>query len=224
MMATPSTELKAATAATQRHHPLDQLSGDEIIQVADIVRNAKPEINIIFNTITLKEPPKALMLSYLGWDTTKPRVAHIEREALVVALERPSMKCYEAVVSLDKKAVKSWKHVPDVQPILTLDEMFQVEELVRKDERVQAECRALGITDMTQVFNDPWAIARHVRYPGRERRLMQAFMYIRTCEDDNQYAHPLDFVPIIGNNKRNGWKKKAILITKGCYYYQTWDK
>lgn len=193
-------EMKTATASTKHPyaHPLDQLSGDEVIRVGQIVRQSKPSMNLVFNTITLKEPPKPVMMSYLGWDTSKPRITHVEREALVVILERPSMKCFEAIVSLDSETVKSFKYIPDVQPILTMDDMFEVEAIVVKDEKVIAECRELGITDMSQVFNDPWAIARHVSYPGREKRLMQALMYMRTCEDDNQYAHPLDFVPIIG--------------------------
>ncbi|KAI9315747.1 copper amine oxidase [Dichotomocladium elegans] len=192
-------EMKTATAAKKRPyaHPLDQLTADEVVQVAAIVRKSKPTMNLVFNTITLKEPPKHLMMSYLGWDKSVPRVTHLERESLVIILERPSMKVFEAVVSLDTESIKSWKYVPDKQPILTMDEMFEVEELVIKDPLVQAECAALGITDMSQVFNDPWAIARHINYPGRERRLMQALMYMRTCEDDNQYAHPLDFVPIV---------------------------
>ncbi|KAI8379319.1 copper amine oxidase [Radiomyces spectabilis] len=190
--------MKTVTAATnQQVHPFDQLTGDEIMLVADIVRKEKSDMNIIFNTITLQEPPKYLMMSYLGWDRTRPRIEHVEREALVVAIEKPSMRCYEAVVSLDSQTVKSWSYMPDVQPILTMDDMFEVEELVIKDPRVQAECRELGIHDMSQVFADPWAIARHVTHKGRDKRLMQALMYMRTCEDDNQYAHPLDFVPII---------------------------
>ncbi|ORX47151.1 hypothetical protein DM01DRAFT_1327156 [Hesseltinella vesiculosa] len=189
-------EMKTVTASSQVH-PFDQLSSEEMIMVSQVTRQAKPAMDIIFNTITLKEPNKQEMLSFLGWDTSKPRVSRIEREALVVALERPSMKCYEGIVSLDQEKLTSWVHVPDVQPILTMDEMLEVEQLVLKDEKVIAECRELGITDMSSVFNDPWAIARHVSYPGRGRRLMQALMYMRTCEDDNQYVHPLDFVPII---------------------------
>lgn len=190
-------EMKTATASSQVH-PLDSLSADEIVLVGQITRQAKPQMNIVFNTITLQEPAKDKMMSFLGWNTNGPRVTEIEREALVVALERPSMKVYEGVVSLTTEKLKSWTFVPDVQPILTMDDMFEVEELVLKDEKVQAECRELGITDMSQVFNDPWAIARHVNYPGRGKRLMQALMYMRTCEEDNQYAHPLDFVPIVG--------------------------
>jgi primary-amine oxidase len=121
---------------------------------------------------------------------------------------------YEGVVSLTTEKLKSWTFVPDVQPILTMDDMFEVEELVLKDEKVQAECRELGITDMSQVFNDPWAIARHVNYPGRGKRLMQALMYMRTCEEDNQYAHPLDFVPIVGKcrlKKKIEFRKKGFI-------------
>lgn len=193
-------EMKTATASTMHsaYHPFDQLTGDEIIQVAAITRQAKPTIDFVFNTITLKEPKKDIMLSYLGWDTSKPRVTNVEREALVVALEKKTMKCYEGLVSLSNNTLKTWKYIPDVQPILTMDEMFDVEELVIKDEKVRQECLELGITDMSQVFSDPWAIARHLSHPGREKRMMQALMYMRTCEDDNQYAHPLDFVPIIG--------------------------
>ncbi|KAI8079609.1 copper amine oxidase [Gilbertella persicaria] len=190
-------ELKPVTAVNQHAHPLDQLSADEIVQVATIARQAKSDMDFVFNTITLKEPKKSVMLSYLGWDTSKPRITHVEREALVVALEKVTMKCYEGVVSLDAGQLKSWKYIPDVQPILTMDEMFEVEALVIKDEKVRQECLELGITDMSSVFSDPWAIARHVTHPGREKRLMQALMYMRTCEEDNQYAHPLDFVPIV---------------------------
>lgn len=192
-------EMKTATASSYAH-PLDSLSSEEITLVAQITRQAKPQLNMVFNTITLQEPEKKKMMSYLGWNTEGPRVTAIEREALVVAMERPSMKVFEGVVSLTTGKLKSWTFVPDVQPILTMDDMFEVEELVVKDERVIAECRELGITDMSQVFNDPWAIARHVNYPGRSKRLMQALMYMRTCEEDNQYAHPLDFVPIVGKS------------------------
>lgn len=178
-------------------HPLEQLSEDEVCQVASIVRGEKPDMQFVFNTITLKEPPKQLMLSFLGWSNSGAATNGVEREALVVIVEKPSMKCYEGVVSLTNKKLNDWKYIPNVQPMLTLDDMFEVEALVLKDPRVIEECRLLGITDMSTVFNDPWAIARHVKYTGAEKRLMQTFMYIRTCEDDNQYAHPLDFIPII---------------------------
>ena len=32
---------------------------------------------------------------------------------------------------------------------------------------------------------------------GLEGRLVQLFLYYKTSEDDNQYAHPIDAVPIV---------------------------
>lgn len=186
------------SSTTKEIHPLDPLTADEIAEVAAITRQAQPSIDYVFNTISLKEPSKPVMLSYLGWDTSKPRVTQVEREALVIALEKKTVKCYEAIVSLTQKKLISWTYVPDVQPILTPDELIEVEKVIIQDEKIIQECRELGITDMSFVFADPWAVARHVDNPTREKRLMQAFMYMRTCEDDNQYAHPLDFVPVIG--------------------------
>ena len=33
--------------------------------------------------------------------------------------------------------------------------------------------------------------------PPCEGRLIQTFMYVKTSPDDNAYAHPLDFVPVV---------------------------
>lgn len=137
------------------------------------------------------------MLAYFGWDKESPKPESIERESFVIIIERPSGHVYEAIVSLTHNKVQTWLHMKDVQPILTLDDMAEVEALVGKDPRVAAECVELGITDMSKVYCDPWAIGKHLSIGG-EKRIMQALMYYRLSEEDNQYAHPLDFVPIIG--------------------------
>ncbi|CEP09976.1 hypothetical protein, partial, partial [Parasitella parasitica] len=56
----------AAFTPSKNIHPFDHLSGDEIVQIAAITRQAKPDVDSVFNTITLKEPKKEIMLSYLG--------------------------------------------------------------------------------------------------------------------------------------------------------------
>ncbi|GAA5805841.1 copper amine oxidase [Helicostylum pulchrum] len=182
-------------------HPFDQLTGDEIIRVASIVRKHNTFSNYIFNTITLKEPNKKHMLSFLGWDDSEPHVASVEREAFVIVLEKETENFFEGIVSLTSGLVKSWKYVPDVQAGFTLEEMLAVNNLVATDEKVRLECLELGIMDMSQVFSDPWSVARHNDYPGRDRRIMNALLYTRTSEEDNQYAHPLDFVVVVDVNK-----------------------
>ena len=49
---------------------------------------------------------------------------------------------------------------------------------------------------MSMVYFDAWAIGMDQRW-GFERRLQQALAYLRLSKDDNQYAHPLDFVVIL---------------------------
>ncbi|KAH8548994.1 copper amine oxidase [Umbelopsis sp. PMI_123] len=177
-------------------HPLDPLTTDEVIQTASLIRKDKGETDFIFNTITLREPPKDVMMAYLGWDKTASKPESIEREAFVIIIERPSGHVHEAIVSLTQNKIKSWMNIKGVQPILTLDEMGEVEAMVIKHPLVAAECAELGITDMSMVYCDPWAIGKHDTIGG-ERRIMQALMYCRLSEEDNQYAHPLDFVPIV---------------------------
>ena len=42
------------------------------------------------------------------------------------------------------------------------------------------------------------SVAVHI--PPIPGRLIQTFMYVRTSPDDNHYAHPLDFTPIVDLN------------------------
>lgn len=62
--------------------------------------------------------------------------------------------------------------------------------------RILAE--VYDVTDMDLVCCDPWGI--HMDPIGGNTRCMQCFMYMRSCAADNQYAHPLDMLPIIDLN------------------------
>jgi primary-amine oxidase len=56
-----------------------------------------------------------------------------------------------------------------------------------------------GITDPRLIVFDPWTL--HGTPAGLEgRRLMQGFLYARASPDDNEYAHPLDLVPLVDLN------------------------
>ena len=107
-------------------------------------------------------------------------------------IERPSGQVVEVVINLERSAVVSWKPIHNVGPTLTLEDLDVVEVIARKDPRVIEACRGLGITDMSKVFIDAWAIGVDERW-GFERRLQQGLAYYRNSPGDNQYAHPLDF-------------------------------
>ncbi|KAI9274189.1 copper amine oxidase [Sporodiniella umbellata] len=183
--------------SSQKPHPLDPLTSDEISKASAIVSEAKPNLDIIFHAITLKEPEKTQMLSYLGWDTAISSNSSIEREAFVIAVIRKTSEYFEATVSLTEEKLTSWKHVADAQAPLDSDTCKEIETIVREDEQVRKECLDLGITDISMISADVWPIGRHLKYPDRKRRLFQCFLYLNTTTCDNQYAHPIDFVPVI---------------------------
>lgn len=103
-------------------------------------------------------------------------------------------------MNLSSSTLEDWKYVSEVGPTLTLQDLDICENVTRRDPRVIQACRDIGITDMTKVFVDAWAIGFDHRW-GMERRLQQGIMYYRNTANDNQYAHPLDFVVVVDTEK-----------------------
>src|SRR5687767_10273927 len=104
-------ELESATTAV---HPLEPLSAAEIEQASDILRkDLAPTARFVY--VMLAEPPKAEVLAYRPGDP-------IDRQAFIVIRERAERATYEAVVSITAGEVRSWRHVPDVQTSITLEE------------------------------------------------------------------------------------------------------
>ena len=75
--------------ATTTHHPLDPLTADELHRASDLIRKEHGDVDYIFNSMTLKEPAKEVVMGYFGYDPSLPKVTEIEREALVVLIDRP---------------------------------------------------------------------------------------------------------------------------------------
>ncbi|KAK4573997.1 hypothetical protein LTR86_001758 [Recurvomyces mirabilis] len=176
-------------------HPLDQLSITEITDAAIIVRAHYGNTGVKFNTITLKEPKKVDYVAFR--DSNGPRP---DREAFVITVTKGHHVVNEVMVSLAKKTVLEIREIPDVMPILTLEDLDVCERVARNDPRVIETCREIGLTDMSKVFFDGWAVGADERY-GFDRRLQQGLAYWRASELDNQYAHPLDFAVVIDTEK-----------------------
>lgn len=131
-------------------------------------------------------------------------------------------KSYEAVVNLPsnvpnqpevKPEVCDWKSIEGVlQPSLQPEELLWAEEVCKKDAKVKAACDAIGI-DVESIAVDGksrcwivvpgliglgWCIGSDERFPGR--RLQQCFVFARLRPNDNLYAHPCDFVPVLDSH------------------------
>ena len=190
----------ATGGSVTAQHPLDPLSPAELAVAVSIIRAHFGDKKISFNTLTLKEPPKALMKPWLANPTTSPTPP---REAFFTVLESGINGIHEGALSLAESKILTIKFVTGFQPILTVEDLQSTESVVRADPNVIEQCRISGIPadEMHKVYCDPWTIGYDERW-GTERRLQQALMYYRSDEDDSQYSHPLDFCPIVDTEKK----------------------
>src|SRR2546425_409193 len=98
-------------------HPLEPLTADEIGRAGEIVRserNLRRE-QVRFISVSLHEPPKDAVLGFTS-DSA------VEREAFVILLDRAQGYTYDAIVSLTSGRITAWRHVPDTQPNIVVEE------------------------------------------------------------------------------------------------------
>ena len=199
-------------------HPLDDLTAAEITAAAAVVKSAlladasdASDDEIRFSYVTLAEPAKLAMAAYVTGEGPVP-----PRQAEVIATIVSKMDAYIFVVNLgDEPSVASKNPVPEgCQPLFSPDDCFLAEEIVKADEAVCAEiAERYGVDPAdfgTSLICDPWSV--HVATPdfeplkwrpdGRAARLIQCFLYWRNDEADNQYAKPIDLLPVVDLNAR----------------------
>src|SRR3954451_1497022 len=105
-------------------HPLEPLTADEVQAAVRILKDAgKVTATTRFISVALREPPKDLVHEF---DGTRPP----PREAFAILFDNATNACYEANVSLAKRELAGWTHVPGVQPTMTVDEQVECERAV----------------------------------------------------------------------------------------------
>ncbi|RDW57099.1 amine oxidase-8 [Coleophoma cylindrospora] len=184
-----------SNGSSRPEHPLDQLSIHELPEVTRLIRQDAAPKKLKFNSITLREPPKKEYVAFR--DSKGPRP---DRKAFAIVLEAGTCNVAEVLVNLTTSKVEWWKEVKDVMPTLTLEDLDVTENIARTDPRVIEACKEIGITDMSRLYLDAWAIGVDDRW-GFETRLQQGLAYYRSSRYDNQYAHPLDFSVTVDTEK-----------------------
>ena len=166
-------------------HPLDPLTADEIVSAWEILAKQQtlgPRTRVVW--IVLHEPPKEAVLGRRPGDG-------LERSAFVVLMDSAAGRTYEAVVSLTEGRVRSWQHVPGVQPAIVFDEFVECEAAVRADPRWQEAMRKRGVTDFSLAMVDPWSAGNFSLPDDDGRRLSRTLTWIRRSPEDNGYARPV---------------------------------
>ena len=184
-------------------HPSGALTPDEMSLVASVVKSSMGEEDkeLRFIAMTVAEGSKY--------------VRDPPRQAEVIVLQDGIG--IEVLVDLASQAVVSSKALPKgVQPLLTPEDCDLAEEIMKSSEQVQQILKErYGIDDIVNsVGGDPWsvhlanaddeALAAEDPVTGKPRRLVQTFLYYRPSGTmmDNQYAHPIDIVPVVDLNSK----------------------
>ncbi len=194
------TTLKKAPEVTEidssSSHPLDPLSADEILRaVAILNRDENIGARVRYETVVLNEPPKNAVLDYDGTHT-------FPREAFICLLDNDSRRTYEAVVSLSDDKVKSFTHIPGVQPKIMLDEFYECEQAVKADPAFRQALAMRGITDIDLVMVDPWSAGNYGIEGEDGMRLSYSLCWLRSSPKDNGYARPIEgVVPVVDLNE-----------------------
>ncbi|KZV98915.1 hypothetical protein EXIGLDRAFT_669120 [Exidia glandulosa HHB12029] len=192
------------------NHPLDPLSLSEISAISLAIRTYVAQDAKIkalkFVTATLVPPGKKKVLAFLGIPIApgqKPESppAVLERRATVDFIDPVNGNTYNANLLLK---VKEWvveevtKLPASVHPQITVEELIACEDALRADKRVLKLIEEIGVTP-EQLHADGWSIGYDERFP-QSRRIQQCLLFARLDKDENFYAHPLDFIPILDSN------------------------
>lgn len=95
-------------------HPLDPLTGDEILIAVDIVKKVHGEV--FFQAVTLLEPRKAEMVTWLDGKADSPPPARL---ADVTAIGQGG-KVYDGFINIATASILKWEELNGVQPIVRL--------------------------------------------------------------------------------------------------------
>lgn len=165
-------------------HPLEQLTADEIELAVDIFE-AESQLGdeVQYHNIVLNEPPKSFVREFEIRDS-------FDREIDIVA--REAGETYEATVSLTERELLSCEHVPGVEPAVMPEEIEAAREAVKNDEAWRKAAKKRGVENFDLVMVDPWSASGFEPEEHDDKRLCRAISWIRTSENDNGRARPIE--------------------------------
>jgi len=183
----------AMQAAAGAIHPLDPLSGEELVAAAAVVRaefDFGPDL--LFETIELCEPAKNVVREFV------PGMP-IERVARFNAYKRGATGVWRGKVSLSESKITKIDFLPDVRQMISPEEFFLIENAAKADPAFIAAIERRGIKDMSMVCVDPWTAGNFGVEGEENKRLAHTFVWIRMFELDNYYAHPVEGINVVVN-------------------------
>ncbi len=169
------------------HHPLDPLSAAEITEVTRILHDHfQWGPNLRVETIDINEPAKDVVRHYDPKNPT-PRIARFH------VYQHGVMGVWQGQVDLGATKVISKNFRADARPMLAVQEILDIEALVKADARFQEALRRRGLlAELEYVCVDPWSVGDFNVPIEQGRRVLNCFVFMRMFPLDNFYAHPIE--------------------------------
>lgn len=195
--------------ATSRPHPLSLLTADEITAASALLRSliAKQEPSLLptlrFKSISLSEPPKALLLPYLTAEANPsiPPSARpfVPRCISIIWSALNERRVAESVLSLDT-GLEVHREIPRKAQHGANDrgELRRAGEKILNDPMVLEAIKDLKLPDDVIVQADTWMYGTDKHSTEETHKLLQCLLYARAPgnhPDSNQYAYPLPISP-----------------------------
>ncbi|KAJ4346227.1 hypothetical protein N0V95_005593 [Ascochyta clinopodiicola] len=178
-------------------HPLDPLTPEEISKVAELVRPLFEGQGLNFRVITLKEPPKDELTTYLESEHRGDQPhANPRRCARVEVLTKSDLngtQLFELIVDLGSDSISTQQRIDGKHSYIDSAYMKEVEEACMSNADVKREISTLDLPPESSVVVEPWAYATDGSN-DMSRRITMCWFYLRLLEhpDANYYAYPLD--------------------------------
>jgi primary-amine oxidase len=181
---------------TAIRHPLEPLNAQEVGLAVALLKDAgKVTPTTRFVSVSLNEPAKARTYAITGGDAS-------DREAFAVLFDNATNSCFEATISLSDRVLLDWKHVPGVQPTMTIDEQVECEQAVLASaEFKEALKRHTGSDDSSLVMVDIWSAGNYGTAEDSTHRLARPLCFLRSDASDNGYVRPIEGLrPVVDLN------------------------
>jgi primary-amine oxidase len=193
-------------SALAADHPLQPLTSKEIRDAVSILNrylgaNSLPADRLLYPAITLQEPRKSEVLSYL--DAGGPMPA---RKASIEVMHYPTNRLWSAIVDLGTGSVSSFALLPaGTQAPVTATEFVNADTVVHANAGFKAAIQARGL-DPDNCYLDVWApgdvpAAGPVSF-GANTRFLRAIAYYRGSSKvvknppQNPYDRPIEGIVI----------------------------
>jgi primary-amine oxidase len=178
--------LLSAAPSLSTLHPLEPLSAEEITNAVQIVRSERQlGDSVRFVSVNLHEPSKETVLTFEPGDVSS-------REAHIVLLDKANGATYEAIVSVSERRLRTWRHLPGIQPALLFEEVVTSEKILKAHPDFQAALHRRGITNIDLVMVDSWTVGNYGNAEEQTQRLLRSLAYMRSDLKDNGYARPIE--------------------------------